>query len=85
MENVSITIDEEALAALQGIRRSGETFSATILRVLGTRRNPDVWWKELEENPLSEETVAALDEMLAQRRGPDVEPEPADLPRKASA
>ena len=66
----TIEIDEEAFTRLTAARRGEESVSQTILRVVPKPVDLDGLFRRMSVDPLSEEAVAAIEEQIAQRRGP---------------
>ena len=69
MATKSITIDLEAYERLKAARRENESFSQTIKRVVPKPFDVEAWLKRASENPLSQETIDAVEERLRERRG----------------
>ena len=65
-----VELNEAAYDRLQAAHRGGETMSETVLRVVPKPVDLDGLFRRMSENPLSEEAVAAIEEQIAQRRGP---------------
>jgi predicted CopG family antitoxin len=70
MATKTISIDLDAYKRLKSVQRENESFSQTIKRVV---RRPGDFLKviaELEKNPLSDEFVEAVEQVIAERQGP---------------
>jgi predicted CopG family antitoxin len=65
-----ITSDVEAYQRLKKRKRENESFSELIKRVLPAPFDYDAWFKRLEENPVSEQFVQAVEEQITQRVSP---------------
>jgi predicted CopG family antitoxin len=64
----SITVDLEAYNRLAKAKRGNESFSETIKRVVKAPPNLDAIMREMGKHPLSDDTVAAVEEIVASRR-----------------
>jgi predicted CopG family antitoxin len=74
----TITIDMEAYEQLARNKKPGESFSKVIKRILNPERSNAAHLLEvLRENPLSEEALERIDEVIAERS--KHYPEPVDL------
>lgn len=69
MATKSITIDLEAYERLRAARQANESFSQTIKRVVPKPLDVEAWLEKARANPLSQETVDAVEEYLQQGRG----------------
>jgi len=68
MATKTIKIDMEAYRRLKGVKQNGESFSQTIKRVVHQPIDFDRWLKSIESDPLSDEAVDAVEEIVRQRR-----------------
>lgn len=68
MATKTITVDLEAYNRLKKAKRSSESFSETIKRVVKPLPDLDAIMRELGRHPLSEDTVAAVEQVVAGRR-----------------
>jgi predicted CopG family antitoxin len=66
----TITIDIEAYERLRSVRKPNESFSQTIKRVVQKPFDLDAWLKRVGENPLSPQTVKAIEQEVKNRRKP---------------
>lgn len=62
MPTKTITIDTEAYDRLRQARRSGESFSRAIKRLVPPPLDVDAYLRSLEANALSEKAGAAIEE-----------------------
>lgn len=70
MESKTITIDEDALARLEHIRRPDETISEAIKRVIHDTTSVQEWLEGLREAKLSDAAIEAIEQQIANRRIP---------------
>ena len=68
MATKSITVDLEAYHRLKKAKRANESFSQTIKRVVKAPPDLDAIMREMGRNPLSDDTVAAVEAVVAGRR-----------------
>lgn len=64
----TITIDLEAYERLRGVRKDNESFSQVIKRVVRPAFDLDGWLKRLDQNPLTTQTTAAIEQQITGRR-----------------
>ena len=67
MPTKTITIDTEAYDRLRQVRRTGESISRTIKRVVPPPLDVDAYLLSLEANTMSEEAGAAIEEHMKHR------------------
>ena len=70
MATKTITIDLEAYNRLKAVRRDHESFSQIIKRVVRARLDVDAYMARLDENPMSRNATAAIEEHLRRRHAP---------------
>ncbi len=70
MATKTITIDLEAYDRLKQVQKAGESFSETIKRVVRRPFDHNAWLKKVDENQLSEEATAAIEQAIATRKLP---------------
>jgi predicted CopG family antitoxin len=68
MATKTITIDTEAYSRLKRAKRDNESFSQTIKRVIRRPMDYRQWLASIERDPLSEQAVEAVEQVVAQRR-----------------
>ena len=66
----TITIDTEAYDRLKKAKLKNESFSETIKRVVPEPFDLEAWFRRLEENPLSDDALDAIEEEVARRDAP---------------
>lgn len=72
MPTKTISIDMDAYERLKSVKRENESFSQTIRRVV---RRPNEILKVIERlgrNPLSDEAISAVEQVIKERRRPMV-------------
>ena len=69
-KTISITID--AYDRLKSVQKENESFSQVISRVIWQPKAFEQMLKQIEKNPLSESTVEAVEQVIAQRNKPAV-------------
>ena len=70
MATKTITIDLEAYKRLKSVQKPEESFSQTIKRVVRKPFDLKAWFKKVEQNQLSESTIAGIEAAIANRRTP---------------
>lgn len=70
MASKTISLDVEAYERLKSVQKDNESFSQTIKRVIRKPIGFDQWLKSIEESPLSDEAVEAVEQVISQRRHP---------------
>ena len=68
MSTKTITLDGEAYERLKSVQQPDESLSQTIKRLIREPRDWDAWLKSMEQNPLGQQVVEAVDEQVRQRR-----------------
>jgi predicted CopG family antitoxin len=63
----TITIDVEAYERLRKHRRANESFTELIKRLVPEPIDLEVWFRAIEEMPLSRKAVQAIEDRLADR------------------
>jgi predicted CopG family antitoxin len=66
----TISLDTEAYGRLKKAKKSSESFSEAIKRLVPEPFDFHAWLKTLQKNRLSEEAIAAIEEQVAERRRP---------------
>jgi predicted CopG family antitoxin len=79
MATKTISIDTDAYKRLKGVQRENESFSEVIKRVVWQPVAFEKMLKQRAKDPLSEEAVAAVEEVVARRD------KPRKLPRRRRA
>jgi len=67
MATKTITIDLEAYKRLKEVQKPNESFSQTIKRVVRKPFDLKAWFKKVEENQLSDSTIAGIEAAIANR------------------
>ncbi len=70
MATKTISIDTEAYSRLKSVKHKNESFSQTIKRVVQKPIDFAAWMAAIEQNPLSDEAVDAVEAVISQRRNP---------------
>src|SRR4051812_14380295 len=70
MPTKTISVDIEAYDRLKSVQKENESFSQTIKRVIRKPFNYNAWLKAMERDPMSEEAVEAVEQVIASRRAP---------------
>src|SRR4051812_38565309 len=70
MATKTISIDLEAYERLKSVQKEHESFSQTIKRVVPKRIDFEQWLASIEQDPLSDDAVAAVEEVVARGRSP---------------
>lgn len=71
MATKTISIDMEAYERLKRRKKEGESFSEVIKRLVSKPVDVDEWLRRIQANgPVSEEFVAAVEGVIAERRAP---------------
>jgi predicted CopG family antitoxin len=70
MATKTISVDIEAYERLKSVQKEHESFSQTIKRVVRKPFDHGAWLAAIEKDPLSDEAVSAVEEVIAQRRAP---------------
>lgn len=70
MATKTITIDLEAYGRLKSVQHERESFSQTIKRVVSPPLDVDAYLKGIQEDPMSEEALAAIEEHIEKRHQP---------------
>jgi predicted CopG family antitoxin len=68
MRNRTISIDVDAYSRLANARREGESFGDTLKRVIWDPIPFQAVLKQLEADPLSDEAIDAVEQVVAGRR-----------------
>lgn len=68
MATKAIRIDMEAYRRLQRSRQNNESFSRTIKRIVHEPVDFQRWMASVEQDPLSDKAVAAVERAITQRR-----------------
>jgi predicted CopG family antitoxin len=84
MATKTITIDTEAYRRLNRLKRSGESFSQTIKRVIHEPIDFKQWMASIENDPLSDRAVEAVEAVVG-RLSHGVISEPVSGPAKQQA
>jgi len=68
MATKTISVDLEAYRRLKSVQKENESFSQTIKRVVRKPVDLESLFARLNNDPLSPEAVAAVEQQIAQRR-----------------
>ena len=77
MATKTISVDIEAYERLKSVQKENESFSQTIKRVIRKPIDFDQWLKSIEQSPLSDEAIEAVEQVVAQQRDPRTAAPPA--------
>src|SRR5687767_7467805 len=70
MATKTISIDLEAYERLKSVQKENESFSQTIKRVIRKPIDVEQWLASLGKDPMSDEAIDAVEQVIAQRRAP---------------
>ncbi len=70
MASKNISIDLEAYERLRSVRRDNESFSQTIKRVVKPPFDFEAFRRQVQESPLSDKAIEAIEEHIEQRHRP---------------
>ncbi len=70
MATKTISVDLEAYERLRSVRRENESFSQAIKRVIKPPFDFEGFLKSVEEHPLSDKAIAAIEEQIEHRHQP---------------